>query len=187
MANEQFQFHPIVNYGGRQVRDFTRHARFFAKIKEDDSICADYIVEEGETPTQLAQDFYGDPKLFWVLLNLNDVINPWFDWPMDYNNLIRYTASKYDLNSETDVYQTQFYGFDDFWFSQNRLFEAGLMYPQYMDENGNFLENDFKDDASPMSYLEYEGMLNDARRLIRVVRPDEISNVVNDYRDEIRA
>lgn len=186
MSN-QFKMHPKIEYGKREVRDFTRNARIFAIIREDDSICADYYIEEGETPTMLAQDFYGDPNLFWVLMNLNDMVHPWFDWPMNYLELKRYTQSKYDLATEADVYQTAFYGFDEFWFPSNRLFEAGLVYPQYMDEDGNFLQSDFIDDASPMSYIEYEGMLNDDKRPIRVIRPDEITNVINDYRDEIRA
>lgn len=191
MSN-QFKLHPTIDYNGREIRDFTRNARIFAKIREDDSICADYIVEEGETPMQLAQDFYGNPELYWVLLNLNDVVNPWFDWPMDYNTLIRYTISKYGLVDEDSLYydpnfqtsggtEPAFFGFDEFWFPRDRLFEALLMYPQFT------TEEEFKNAANPMSYLEYEGMLNDERRYIRVIRPDEITNVINDYRDEVRA
>lgn len=180
---KQFNKHPIVEYGGRKVRDFTRGARVFAVIRDDDDICADYIVKEGETAQMLAQDFYGDPNLFWVLMNLNDVIHPWFDWPMSYNDLIRYTVSKYELAQDSDVFNTAYYGFDDNWYAANRLVEALLDYPQF-ETTQDFID---AENVSPMSYIEFEGMMNDERRLIRVVRPEEILNVVNDYTTEIRA
>lgn len=182
-AYKKFSNHPIVELGGRKVRDFTRAARIFPIIREDDNICADYIVQEGETAQMLAQDFYGDPNLFWVLMNLNDVVHPWFDWPMAYNDLIRYTRSKYELASNADVYNTAYYGFDDTWYATNRLNEALLDNPQF----ATIEEFQSADGVSPMSYIEFEGMLNDERRLIRVVRPEEIDRVVNDYRKEIRA
>lgn len=177
MSN-QFQNHPIVSYGGRQVRDFTRHARFFERVRDNDRVCADYVIQEGETPTQLAQDFYGDPNVFWILMNLNNMINPWFDWPMAYNDLVEYTRAKYDIE---DVYQTAFYGFDDYWISSDRLIEAVINFDQFT------TISEFQDAASPMSYIEFEGMMNDANRYIRVIRPEEIENVLDDYREEIRA
>ena len=43
----------------------------------------------------MADRFYSNPELHWLILHYNEIIDPRFDWPLDTNNLNRQVASKY--------------------------------------------------------------------------------------------
>ena len=68
---------------------------FTDSLKENTSYFVEYTIKDGETPESIAHDFYGDVGLYWVVLLLNDIINPYYDWPMDANTLDDYISKKY--------------------------------------------------------------------------------------------
>jgi hypothetical protein len=55
----------------------------------------EYDISNGETPEILADKFYDNPELHWVILYANDRFDPFYDWPMDYNTFKSYIADKY--------------------------------------------------------------------------------------------
>lgn len=185
--NKMFYAHPYVAYGDHKVKDFTRMARILVRVRDNDYYSADYYVEDSETPYTLAKDFYNDPNLFWVFLNLNDMIDPWHDWPMDYNTLVEYTRYKYDLRPDReehkrDVVDTLFWGgrSSDLWFTMDELSTAHLNV-DWANTPEEFLAN-----ADIMSHIDYESYLNDQKRYIRIIRPERISEIVDEYRKEIK-
>jgi hypothetical protein len=68
---------------------------FTDSLKANTSYFTDYTIKDGESPESIAHDFYGDVGLYWVVLLLNDIINPYYDWPMDMNTLDDYISKKY--------------------------------------------------------------------------------------------
>jgi len=67
-------------------KDFTKNnSRFFIE----------YNVMDGDTPEMVAHKIYGDSNLHWVILLFNDIINPYYDWPLSTRKLESYIKSKY--------------------------------------------------------------------------------------------
>lgn len=56
----------------------------------------EYDIKDGETPEIVADKFYNNPQLHWVVLLTNEIIDPRFDWLLSINNLYRYCEGKYD-------------------------------------------------------------------------------------------
>ena len=54
----------------------------------------------------VADRFYGDPHLFWIILHMNDIIDPRFEWPLSNEDLMEYTIGKYGLPY---IYHTHHY------------------------------------------------------------------------------
>lgn len=54
-----------------------------------------YDIEEGDTPEILAEKFYKDPGGAWLILMTNNILDPQFDWPLDYTSFTQYIISKY--------------------------------------------------------------------------------------------
>lgn len=54
-----------------------------------------YIVKDGETPEILADKIYGDPEAHWLILLANNVVDPQYDWILNYRDFINYIISKY--------------------------------------------------------------------------------------------
>lgn len=54
-----------------------------------------YSVQDGDTPEIVAEKYYEDPYRYWVVLLANQLLDPLWDWPLKYNDLIDYIISKY--------------------------------------------------------------------------------------------
>ena len=76
------------------------------KLKENTSIYYKYNIEDGETPEILAAKYYGSPEKHWVILAMNDIVDPQFDWPLTYSQFNEYIASKYSANIYADTANT---------------------------------------------------------------------------------
>lgn len=92
------------------VTNLTFKFKFNDTFKENSVVYYDYIVPEGETPEILADKFYNSSERHWIILLLNDIVNPLLDWPMSYYNLNKYIDSKYSANNYADTANTSVTG-----------------------------------------------------------------------------
>ena len=82
------------------ITDITNRITLSDEVKTNLSLYDEYDVKDGETPELVADRFYNNPELHWLILHYNDIIDPRFDWPLDANNLNRHVAGKYtDVNA----------------------------------------------------------------------------------------
>ena len=82
------------------VTNITNRVTLLGEVKTNLSLYDEYDIRDGETPELVADKFYGNPELHWLVLHYNDILDPRFDWPLDTNNLNRYIAGKYnDVNA----------------------------------------------------------------------------------------
>jgi hypothetical protein len=93
-----FEAFPYIDYDGHKMKDIFRRVKITDNI-DDMFHIYEYIVEDGETPELLSYKIYNDPNKHWVLLLINEIIDPYTEWPMSIDELERYTAMKYhDIN-----------------------------------------------------------------------------------------
>lgn len=52
-------------------------------------------IEDGDTPEILADKVYGDIGAGWIIIYSNKILDPQFDWPLDYSAFDKYIKSKY--------------------------------------------------------------------------------------------
>ena len=65
-------------------------------------------VEDGERLDQVAYRMHGKAEYDWIIVLVNNLIDPQFDWPMSDNVLRKYSEEKYDdPYSEILYYETQ--------------------------------------------------------------------------------
>lgn len=55
-----------------------------------------HTVEDGERPEDVAYRFYDDSEAHWVILLVNGIVNPYFEWPLTQQELASLAASKYE-------------------------------------------------------------------------------------------
>lgn len=87
------------------VTDITNRAVISDEVKNNLSIYDEYDIKDGETPEIVADKFYNNPELHWVVLNYNDIIDPRFDWPLSTNDLNNYVGGKYVSVNGTHHYE----------------------------------------------------------------------------------
>lgn len=64
-------------------------------VINNSAIYYQYDVKDGDTPEIIASKYYGDSELHWIILIFNDIIDPFYDWPMTYQQFIKFLTDKY--------------------------------------------------------------------------------------------
>lgn len=96
-----FTYFPTVDYDFSKrgkfttVTDITKRFKLKTLIEERGVVFYDYIVKDSDRPDIIAEKLYGDSKLDWIIFLANDIIDPYYDWPLNQTNLDNFIASKY--------------------------------------------------------------------------------------------
>ena len=98
-----YDLFPLTSYDitkdGRKNLDYVTNIflRFglLSEVKNNAFGYYDYLVREQDTPENLADRYYGDPEYHWIILLMNDIVNPLFDWPLRSDAFNRYIEDKY--------------------------------------------------------------------------------------------
>jgi Base plate wedge protein 53 len=92
---------PTIGYdingsGEKQIAvDILERIKIRDILKQNYLIFYRYDVKDGETPEMISSKLYGDPGFHWIILLANDIVDPYYDWPMSYDNLIATIRKKY--------------------------------------------------------------------------------------------
>ena len=105
---------PLITYDSvgdenfKIVTNLLKRIGIRSKVRANTMIFDTYDVKEGETPESIADLFYDDPELHWIILMINDITDRYHQWPMSTPQFNAYLADKYD-NIDTvhhyEVYQ----------------------------------------------------------------------------------
>ena len=163
-----FNQFPTINYtldGGRTSFSTTD---FFIRIKSDHNnvytslAYEQYDIREGETPEILAARIYGDSQLHWVILIINEIIDPRFDWPLSSQALNNYIEDKYGVGSTGYIHH-------------------------YINGAGDIVHSSYAGTKYPVSNSDYEGALNEAKRTIKLLKPKYVPEFVKSFKSKIKA
>jgi hypothetical protein len=141
-------------------------------------------IREGERPDTLAATIYEDPELDWVILTTNNITNIRDQWPLSNNDLHDYMLDKY--GSESALSEPHHYETKEIRDNSGRTILAGGLQVDedfsfsYTSLNGNF--ESVINAAGPVSNLRYETLRNDAKRIIRILKPEFLGGFISDMR-----
>lgn len=94
---DHFRLRSFKDANGKEYlgRDITTRVGVFEEIKKSGRGLVNYTVIDGQRADQLAWAYYGDDRLSWVIYLVNDIIDPWHDWPLSSADLEKHIVSKY--------------------------------------------------------------------------------------------
>lgn len=88
------------------VTNLTSKFKFDSNFKENSIVYYEYTINDGETPEIIADKIYSSPERHWIILALNDIVHPQFDWPMEQKSLLKFIDKKYEARANTSNGQT---------------------------------------------------------------------------------
>lgn len=141
------------------------------------------VIKEGERPDIIANKVYDDPELDWVVLITNNITNIRNQWPLSNNDLHNYMLEKY--GSEAALSDVHHYETIELRDEFNRtVLESGLEVDAdftftYTPLNGT---QQTISAAGPVSNYTYETLANDAKRVIRILKPEFLGALLSDMR-----
>jgi hypothetical protein len=77
------------------IPDLTARVKFLDQVISNQNLFFKYEVKGGETPEQIAHRVYGDPEKHWILLLVNQLIDPQFDWVLGPYEFEKHITQKY--------------------------------------------------------------------------------------------
>lgn len=93
-----FKNHPIISYNGLQLRNILLKAQLTKQVLqnlESATLFLPYTVNEGETPTTVAYDYYGHIDYTWLVLFSINATDPYTAWVKTQEQFDAYIAKKY--------------------------------------------------------------------------------------------
>ena len=155
------------------VTDIFRRIKVREKIKDNISLLDKYDVGEGETPETVAFKVYGDTNYFWIICLMNNVVNRFYDWPLDEFVFQQYVADKYSNPEGIHHYEiTQSSG--------KQTGDGPADYSHKLEVNSDTVG------AESVSNIEYERRLQDQKRQIKILPKSYISVFENEFDNLIR-
>jgi len=83
----------------KSATNVTLRAKFSEYMKIYKTNFSDYTITDTERPDTLANRLYERPDLHWVFYIVNDIINPYYSWPMSNADLQSFINEKYQGSS----------------------------------------------------------------------------------------
>ena len=144
-----------------------------------------YEIVEGARPDMVAEEFYGDAELDWVVLMTAGIINVRDEWPLSNYRLYQYVEHKYGI---LELNEVRYYETKEIKDSNDRLIlPAGKIVDEdfvlnYSD-NGNKVSVSGLDVRRGVSNWEYETIENNKKSSIYLLKQGYLQQFLNDMRE----
>lgn len=125
------------------VTDITKNVRFRTALLENITVYDIYDMRDGETPEIVAEKFYGNAQLHWIIMLVNNRYDYISDFPLNVYQMEKFIEDKYG----------------------NKKFD-----PHHYELNG-YIVDQFTVGALSVSNADFEYTLNDKKRSIKIIRP----------------
>jgi len=175
---------------------------FESSFRNNTAVYYEYNIQDSDTPEIIANKFYGDSEKHWVVLMLNQIVDPQFDWPLDQRTIISFINEKYSANAsvgQSGITWAQgnihsYYKIETRTTNstntelQTKLQVDSNTYANVAASTTNLLLEDGNSITITISketktYYDYEVEQNENKRTIKLLKPEFVSPI----EDELRA
>lgn len=178
--------YPSLNPKSNSLFDLDEVKNFFIRLKINEDVFQNlsfntkYKIKGNERPDNVAEKIYGNPRLDWVVLLSNNIIDVYNEWPIEDYKFYEYLDNKYKEQNYTDI---AYYETTEIRDSQGRLLlRKGLK----VDSTFTFTNpytNSTTSPITPITYLDIEKKKNDAKRNIVLLRTEYVERLVDQFTD----
>jgi len=155
------------------VTDIFRRVKARSKIVNNVSAFDKYDVQEGEKPEDIAYKLYGDTDYFWVITLVNNIVNRYYDWPLDEYVFQQYVKDKYDNADGIHHYE--------------KTQDSGPQKGDGPADYSHLIEcNSTELGAQSVSNIEHERRLQDKKRQIKILSKQYLPAFENEFTNLIR-
>lgn len=157
MAEKYFKNFPIITYGDNQIRNIILKAKFARELLNAYDNFYPYTVKLNESITQVSYDYYGSIDYVWLIMASNEMIDPYYDWPLGDEQFEGFIISKYgSTEAAQNISNAQWY--------RNSNFSYWMTKTTY-----NNISASERTGWNAIDNYTYELVLNEEKRRIRML------------------
>ena len=143
-----------------EIKDILLRVKVRDYVKNNRAWFAKYIISDGVTPEMVAFNIYGRAAYHWIVLLLNQITNPYYDWPLKRKDFFAFINSKYSNPSAVHHYEIP---------------------QQSGDTNVKIKVESTVAGAVEVTNQEYEENLQEKKREIRILKPEFIGRFTTEF------
>ena len=192
--SEFFANYPRIAYdiGGNNstVPDFTVAVNLMIRnklktaVEDEVTVYYPYVVPEGMRPDVLAYQYYGDTIYTWTIYLANNIVDPYYEWPLSYKDLRSYIIQKY---GSIEIAQSQVHHYEYIARARAEQTKHDDAVPEYTLEIDYQTYTGTEDDERKIVYAYgYEQDLNESKREIQLIDANFIKGVQDEARGLFR-
>lgn len=160
-----FSNFPQIEYNSRIVKDITIRIDALTKIKDNVVLFQQYNISSQERPEDIAFKFYGDADLYWIILYVNEIIDPYYDWPLTDKRLYDHVVLNYGVENVTATHHYET--------TDDHELGTGIIVSQT------------EPFSTPISNYTHEETINESKRKIKILKRNYIQQVLTEYKNEL--
>ena len=157
------------------VTNIMKRVKFKPAVLEDISNYYPYFVKEGERPDIISQVEYGNVGYAYLILLVNDIFDPNFDWPLNSQVFEKFIINKYGSVTTAISGIKHYYQIIRAEVPRTGTSERVPEVKFAVDETTYDALG--ISDRTTLSNYDHEVELNDAKREIRLINPDFIQDI----------
>lgn len=175
MPNTFFREFPDVDYTldgiKHRITNINTAYTLITNKLSDTFLFQKYIVADGDSPESIADKVYGNYSYYWVILIVNNIVNPFLDWVKWGQSFNNWMVQKYSDTVDG------IYGVHHFYNTiENRIAD------DYEDKQYRILgPGNYPAEIRPITNQEYEIDQNNNLRQINLIDPKYIKDFVNEF------
>ena len=169
------------------VKNFFKRAKLRTDVFQDLTFFSKFNVIGDDRPDNVADNFYDDPTLDWIVLLSNNIVNVQSEWPLSQADFFTYLSEKYP--DENVLYS----GIHHYEANEVKTSTDVIIIPSgirvgvgqsvsFFDEGLN-QQVTKTDVASPVTNYMYEQKLNDKKREIFLLKPTYVNLLIDDLEE----
>lgn len=181
-----FEPFPKVNYDIKKngkienVTNIMLRFKIVDELKKQQSNYFDITVDDGDRPDVVATKVYENPELDWLILMINDIIDPIYDWPMGGRILEDFIRSKY---GSIPAAQATVHEYRKILNEKSVLFDGTVVPRRTLVVDETTYNSLGVNERESIDKYQYEIELNDQKRQIKIVDPQQVSRLLNRIED----
>lgn len=173
-----FSFFPAIEYKGKMITDIVRNYRAYFNAIISDYNIQTYYIQGSPRPEQVAYEVYGNQQLYWVLLMLNDVYDPFHDWITDQETAYESAQQRYEFIGGNQVLYhvdkdgNKYWNLVEYPVGSGSWYDKGDIHHRHLQFSGTLAAVDTLEDAI---------LKNEEKRKIKIIDPGQIRQFINAF------
>ena len=181
-----FEPFPTIDYDIKKNGNTTEVTNLFLRykildvFKNQSAVYYNYSIKDGERPDVIAAKYYDDESLDWIILLINNIVDPQFDWPLDRRSFDNYITKKF---GSVGTARETTHHYEQITQQQEVLFDGTVIPEEYFEIDLTTYNTLSLDEKRIVTSYEYEERLNEEKRDIKLLSEDYVFDLVNQVKD----
>ena len=167
-----------------EVKNLFRRTKLRDDLQNVFTLFDKYEIPDEFRPENVAEDFYGNDELDWVVLTTAGIVNVRNEWPLNNRDIFDYSFEKYGDNlNATRFFETKEIknNSGSVILEKGKVVDSDFVF-KYYDTNG-IVEIKGTNVRTGVSNYDYEVRLNEEKRSIFVLKSEYLQQFLSDFRD----